>query len=283
MPSDLADKAILLLAPNIGNANAKSLVIEACKNINSDIETLDNSKLMPFLEHLEKSLVPRVGPGIAKKTRDKLMELGDKKIPVDNNVVPEAKLDAGIEKEIETYLEKNTLQTESDIQDYSKYLTKKYGGEAKTIEHKIADKVNSHIKDSIAKKKVKVEIKLFLNNFPHPTKTDIDDFIRYLRLSKIVIDEAEIREQMENERLFRKFEGARNEDAPEADKLMNLVKGSKEAIGENMKKQGMTYLIKDESEDPDKSMAEFMEIMKPTETDMAEALKNMGLFHLVKK
>jgi len=40
MPSDLADKAILLLAPNIGNANAKSLVIEACKNINSDIETL---------------------------------------------------------------------------------------------------------------------------------------------------------------------------------------------------------------------------------------------------
>jgi len=34
---------------------------------------------MPFLEHLEKSLVPRVGPGIAKKTKDKLMELGDKK------------------------------------------------------------------------------------------------------------------------------------------------------------------------------------------------------------
>jgi len=64
-----------------------------------------------------------------------------------------------------------------------------------------------HVKDSIAKKKVKVEIKLFLNNFPHPTKTDIDDFIRYLRLSKVVIDEAEIREQMENERLFRKFEG----------------------------------------------------------------------------
>jgi len=45
----------------------------------------------------------------------------------------------------------------------------------------------------------------------------------------------------------------------------------------------MTYLIKDESEDPDKSMSEFMEIMKPTESDMAEALKNMGLFHLVKK
>ncbi len=282
MPSDLADKAILLLAPNIGNANAKSLVMEACKNINSDLETLDNSKLMPFLENLEKSLVPRVGPGIAKKTRDKLLELGEKKIQVDTKVVPETKLDEGIEKEIETYLEKNTLQTETDIQDYSKYLTKKYGGEAKTIEHKITDKINLHVKDSIAKKKVKVEIKLFLNNFPHPTKTDIDDFIRYLRLSKVVIDEAEIREQMENERLFRKFEGARSEDAPEADKLMNLVTGSKD-IGENMKKQGMTYLIKDESEDPDKSMSEFMEIMKPTETDMAEALKNMGLFHLVKK
>ncbi len=282
MPSDLADKAILLLAPNIGNANAKSLVVEACKNINSDIETLDNSKLMPFLEHLEKSLIPRVGPGIAKKTREKLIELGEKKIPVDNNSMPEIKLDTGIEKEIEAYLEKNTLRTESDIQDYSKYLTKKYGGEAKTIEHKITDKINSHVKDSIAKKKVKVEIKLFLNNFPHPTKTDIDDFIRYLRLSKVVIDEAEIREQMENERLFRKFEGVRSEAAPEADKLMNLVTGSKD-IGENMKKQGMTYLIKDESEDPEKSMSEFMEIMKPTETDMAEALKNMGLFHLVKK
>lgn len=152
MPSDLADKAILLLAPNIGNANAKSLVMEACKNINSDLETLDNSKLMPFLENLEKSLVPRVGPGIAKKTRDKLLELGEKKIQVDTKVVPETKLDEGIEKEIETYLEKNTLQTETDIQDYSKYLTKKYGGEAKTIEHKITDKINLHVKDSIAKK-----------------------------------------------------------------------------------------------------------------------------------
>lgn len=283
MPSDLADKAILLMSPNIGNANAKSLVIEACKNINADMETLDNSKLMPFLEQLEKSLVPRVGPGIAKKTRDKLMELGEKKIPVENKVATETKLDEEIDREINTYLEKNTLQNENDVQDYSKYLTKKYGGDSKTIETKIAEKVTLHNKNSIAKKKVKVEIKLFLNNFPHPTKTDIDDFIRYLRLSKIVIDEAEIREQMENERLFRKFEGARREDAPEADKLMDLVKGSKEAIGENMKKQGMTYLIKDESEDPDKSMSEFMEIMKPTETDMAEALKNMGLFHLVKK
>ncbi len=283
MPSDLADKAILLLAPNIGNANAKSLVIEACKNTNTDIETLDNSKLMPFLEQLEKSLVPRVGPGIAKRTRDKLIELGEKKTSVDNKVMPETKLYEEIDREIDAYLEKNTLKNENDIQDYSKYLSKKFGGDAKSIELKITDKVNLRAKDSIAKKKVKVEIKLFLNNFPHPTKTDIDDFIRYLRLSKIVIDEAEIREQMENERLFRKFEGARSEDAPEADKFMNLVKGSKEAIGENMKKQGMTYLIKDESEDNDKSMSEFMEIMKPTETDMAEALKNMGLFHLVKK
>ncbi len=284
MPSDLADKAILLMSPNIGNANAKSLVIEACKNINADMETLDNSKLMPFLEQLEKSLVPRVGPGIAKKTRDKLMELGEKKIPVENKAVADTKLDEGIDREIEAYLEKNTLQNENDVQDYSKYLTKKYGGDSKTIENRIAEKVTLHNKNSIAKKKVKVEIKLFLNNFPHPTKTDIDDFIRYLRLSKIVIDEAEIREQMETERLFRKFEGAHSEDIPEADKLMNLVKGSKEAIGENLKKQGMSYLIKDESaEDSDKSMSDFMEIMTPNESDMKEALKNMGLFHLVPK
>ncbi len=285
MPSDLADKAILLLTPNIGNANAKSIVFETCKNINADVETLDNSNLIPFLEQLEKSLVPRVGNSIAKKIRDKLMELGGKKTPVDNKVVPETKSYEGIDREIEAYLEKNTLQTEDDVQDYSKYLTKKYGGDAKTIEHKIADKVNLHIKDSNAKKKVKVEIKLFLNTFPHPSKIDIDDFIRYLRLSKIVIDEAEIREQMENERLFRKFEGSRSEDVPETGKLMSLVKGSKDkgTIGENMKKQGMTYLIKDEPEDTDKSISEFMEIMTPTEIDMKEMLKNMGLIHLVKK
>lgn len=286
MPSDLADKAILLLSPNIGNANAKSMVFEACKSIDADIETLDNSKLIPFSEQLERSMVPRVGPGIAKKTRDKLIELGEKKIPVEIKVMPETKLDEGIDKEIEAYLEKNTIQTEDDIQEYSKYLTKKYGGDAKSIEHKISDTVNLHVKDSNAKKKVKVEIKLFLNNFPRPTKTDVDDFVRYLRLSKIVIDEAEIREQMENERLFRKFDGgAHSEDVPEADKLMNLVKGSKEkgVNGENMKKQGMTYLIKDESEDSDKSLSEFMEIMTPNENDMKEALKNMGLFHLVPK
>ncbi len=285
MPSELAEKVIFLMTPNVGNAVAKLVVTETCKNMKADIETLDNSKLTAFAEQLEKTLVPRVGPAIARKTKEKVMEFGGKTASNEKQKAPEAKLDKGIDKEINTFLEKNILPTEDDVLDYAKYLTMKYGGDARTVEKTLIEKVKSHVVDSINRKKIKEEIRIFINNFPQPNKSDIDDFIKYARLLKLSIVEDDMIVQIENERLMRKFGGMKVEEAPEIDKFMDIVKMTKDKgmVGDAMKKQGLTYLIKDESGDTDKSLSEFMEMITPSEKDMKEALQNMGLEHMVKK
>lgn len=284
MPSELADKVIHLLMPSVGNAVAKSIVTEACKNINVDIETLDNSKIAAFSEQLEKGLVPRVGPGIAKKTRDKVMEFGGKKTLTAKPPEPETKFDEGIDKEINTFLEKNILPTEKDVLDYAKYLTMKYGGDARTVEKNLIEQVKLHVKDSISRKKIKEEIRIFLDNFPQANKNDIDDFIKYTHLLKLSFVEDELKAQIENERLVRKFGGGK-EERQEIDKFIDFVKVSndKGKVGEAMKKQGLTYLIQDESGNTDKSLSDFIELITPSEKDMKEALQSMGLDHLVKK
>lgn len=284
MPSELAEKVIQLLMPNVGNAVAKSIVTEACKNMNEDIETLDNSKLTPFVEQLEKALVPRVGPAIAKKIRDRVMEFGGKKTSTAKPPEPETKLDEGIDKEINNFLEKNILPTEKDVLDYAKYLTMKYGGDARTVEKNLIEQVKLHVIDSIGRKKIKEEIRIFLDNFPEANKNDIDDFIKYTHLLKLSFVEDDLKAQIENERLVRKFGGVK-EERQEIDKFIDFVKVSndKGKIGEAMKKQGLTYLIQDESGNTDKSLTDFIELITPSEKDMKEALRNMGLEHLVKK
>ncbi|MDP3104840.1 MAG: hypothetical protein Q8M95_09585 [Candidatus Methanoperedens sp.] len=284
MPSELADKVISLLTPNIGSAVSKSIVTEACKSIKTDIETLDNSKLAPFAEVLEKSLSARMGPAIARKMREKVMEFAGKNTIPEKHTVPEEKMDEGIDKEINTFLDKNILPTENDVLDYAKYLTMKYGGEAKTVEKNLMEKVRIHVKYSIGRKKIKEEIRIFLDNFPHANKNDIDDFIKYTHLLKLSFVEDELKAQIENERLVRKFGGVK-EERQEIDKFIDFVKVSndKGKVGEAMKKQGLTYLIQDESGNTDKSLSDFIELITPSEKDMKEALQSMGLDHLVKK
>ncbi|VVB88810.1 Uncharacterised protein [uncultured archaeon] len=285
MPSEFAEKVINLLTPNVGSAVAKSIVTEACKNMNADVETIDENNLTPFLAQIEKKLILRAGPVIVNKTLDKIKEFGEKKTITSNKAVPETKLDVEIDKEINTFLEKNILPTENDVTDYAKYLAMKYGGDARTVEKNLIDKVRSHVKDTISRKKIMNEIRLFLNNFPGANKTDIDDFITYSRMLKLNFNDDEMRLQIESERLARKFGNFHKDEAPEIDKFIDILKVSKDksAVGNAMKKQGLTYLIKDESGDPDKSLTDFMELIVPSEKDMKDALQNMGLDHLIKK
>ncbi len=265
MPSELANKAILLLSPNVGNAVALSTVTEACKMIKRDIETLDNSQLVPFVDQLEKILGPRVGPAIAKKTRSKILELtGMNKSQEQKS--QEIVLNSGIDKEIHEFLQKNTLPTENDITDYAKYLSLTYGGDAKSVEKDLIDKVRFHVRNSISKRKTDEELGMFLTSYPQPTKTDIDDFIGYLHLLKLNVQEEELRNQIETQRLLLKFHGTHEEASPEIGRFMDFVKvsGDKKTVGEAMKKQGLTYLIKDDSGDSDKSLSEFIELIKPS-------------------
>ncbi len=193
-------------------------------------------------------------------------------------------LTSDMEKEIDTFLVKNTLPTEKDVADYTKYLTLKYGGNAKNVEKEIIEKIKIHIKKTISHKRIKEEINDLLIRFHEPTKNDIDDFINYIRLSKLAFQEDELRDEIEKERLYRKFHGPQDTEKPsEINELVNLIKNTtnNDALSKRLRKQELSYLIKDESGISDKSVSEFVNLMTPTEEDTKDTLEELGLKHLI--
>jgi len=193
-------------------------------------------------------------------------------------------LSSEMEKEIDTFLTKNTLPTERDVADYTKYLTLKYGGIANNVEKEIIEKIKIHIKKTISHKRIKEEINDLLIRFHEPTKNDIDDFINYIRLSKLAFQEDELRDEIEKERLYRKFHGPQDTEKPsEINELVNLIKNTNnnDALSKRLRKQELSYLIKDESGISDKSVSEFVNLMTPTEEDTKDTLEELGLKHLI--
>ena len=71
---------------------------------------------------------------------------------------PEPVIKSDLIKEIDTFLEKNLLPTEKDIEDYSKYLTLRYGEKARNVQKEIIEKVKTQIKRTISHNKIKLEI-----------------------------------------------------------------------------------------------------------------------------
>lgn len=215
---------------------------------------------------------------IGNRLRNKVIDIVDmqkKHEPVINNDM------AG---EIDKFLKKNTLPTESDINDYTKYLTLKYGGRAKKVENEIIDTIKNRIKDIISRNKIKEEINEFLTRYQQPTKNDIDDFINYIRLSKLVFKDEELRDEIEKERLYRKFHGPVDAVVTsEINELVNLLKNTedKDTLKKNLRKQELSYLIKDETGESDKSLSDFVKIMTPTQEDTRETLEGLGLTHLI--
>lgn len=195
---------------------------------------------------------------------------------------PDINLD--MEKEIETFLEQNSLPTERDVEDYTKYLTLKYGGNAKNIEKQVIEKLKNKIKKTISQNKIKEEINEFLTRYQLPTKNDVDDFINYIRLSKLVFKEDELRDEIEKERLYRKFHGPLDTViTSELNELVDVLKNTndKDDLKKKLQKHEINYLIKDESGVPDKSVSEFIRLITPTEEDTKEALEGLGLKHLI--
>ena len=194
-------------------------------------------------------------------------------------------LNSDIEKEIDTFLENNSLPTEGDVADYTKYLALKYGCIAKNVEKEIIEKTRTQIKKAISRNRIKMEINDLLTRFQEPTQKDVDDFINYIRLSKLAFQEDELRDEIEKERLYRKFHGPQDTAAipSEINELVNLIKNTtnKDALSKKLRKQELSYLIKDESGVSDKSVSEFVKLMTPTEDDTRDTLEELGLKHLI--
>jgi hypothetical protein len=110
---------------------------------------------------------------IGNRLRGKVIEI------VDMQKKPEPALNSDMASEIETFLKKNTLPTESDVNDYTKYLTLKYGGRAKKVETEIIEKIKNHIKETISQNKIKEEINEFLTRYQNPAKSDVDDLLSF--------------------------------------------------------------------------------------------------------
>lgn len=215
---------------------------------------------------------------ICNRLRNKALDI------VSTQKKPEPFFNCDMIGEIEAFLEKNTLPTEKDVSDYTKYLTLKYGGRAKTVEKEIIDKIKSQIKETISRNKIKEEINDFLTRYQEPTETDIDDFINFIRLSKLVFSDDILRDEIEKERLYRKFHGQQDPvKTSEINELVNLLKNTndKDSIKKNLQNQELSYLIKDESGISDKSLSDFVDIMTPTQEDTRDTLEELGLTHLI--
>lgn len=213
-----------------------------------------------------------------------------KAIPKSVGMTEEAKaidkaISVDLDKEINAFLSTHALPNEADISDYTKFLAMKYGGNIKTLEKDLIEKVKQHVMNGMRKNILNAEILKFLVRYQQPEKSDIDDFVKYINLMNLNIDDNQIRDDLEKERLYRKFhEPSQAPEANELDQLITFVKGSgdKEAVGKLMQTQGLSYLIKDEKGVSDQSLTDFMEIVVPSESDMKDALEGMGLKHLIK-
>ncbi len=104
---------------------------------------------------------------------------------------PETPATSEMDRDIMKFLEKNNLPSEKDILEYAKYLTIKYGGNTNEVEKDIIGKVRKHLKDTLNRHRLNEEINKFLVKFPQPTKTDVDDFINYIKIFKLTYDDRE--------------------------------------------------------------------------------------------
>ncbi len=79
---------------------------------------------------------------------------------------------------------------------------------------------------------------------------------------------------IEKERLYRKFHGQKEvTEATEIDKFINFVKttGDKDSVGKLMKKQGLGYLIEDESGVSYKALAEIVDLISQEDKEKTVA------------
>jgi hypothetical protein len=172
-------------------------------------------------------------------------------------------IEFSIDKKIEEFLSKHTLPTEGDINRYATFLAYKYYEDVKNIKKNITEKARNRVKTALGRKVIREEIKNLVIKYPQLTQTDIDDFIKYVHLLKLNFQEDELRQQIEDELHYRKFYESQSQDTegtPEFARFLDIIKtcDDKKDIGKEMQRQGIIYLIEDESGVSDKLLDEFI-------------------------
>jgi len=195
----------------------------------------------------------------------------------------EKKTSSEIHLDIDRFLSKNVLPVESEITELSEDLALKYRVDAQKIKKDLIEKVKVNFKNEFNKKMVKAEINKFLFRYPMPSKEDIDDLVNYFNLLKCTYSEEQLREQIENERLFLKFQDpVLPEKISEFDRLIDQIKGyrAKNDIIKILEEKEVSYLIKDETGVSDKFLIELVEQITLFEKDQ---VGGAYLNHLVRE
>ncbi len=181
-----------------------------------------------------------------------------------------------INKKIDEFSGKHALPTEGDINRFATYLAYKFCDDVKSIKKNIIEKIRTQVKNILIRKAIRDEIKNFLVTFPQPARTDVDDFIKHLGLSKLNFQEDDLRNQILDEILYRKFYESQKkeepselamEESPELIQFLDMIRtfDNSEDITKEMQRQGIIYIIEDESGISNKLLDEYKKLIKPVE------------------
>lgn len=244
-----------ILKANFGQSSSGIIYkVKSKKNLNDTSDISDFNKFIDLIELSINELAEKNKViDICDAFRTKAIEL------MREPKCPEVSIIREINRDINTFLMKNTLLTEGDINGYAKYLTLKYGGFAKKVEKDFNKKIKILVKSAINRKKIKEEVNRFLTKYPQPTQTDVDEFIYYICLLKMKFQEDELRQQIEKERIFRRFHEPKNvEEIPEIDQFVEFIKtpDEKKDIIKAIQKQEVGYIINHESGISDELLSE---------------------------
>ncbi len=172
--------------------------------------------------------------------------------------------------DIENFLSKNSLPSESEIIRISADLALKNNSDAEIVKKQIIDRVKTNFGIELNKKVIKIEIEKFLFGFPKPVKEDIDDFINYMSLLNLRYVESELREQIETERLYRKFQDPILQvTTSEIDRFIGLLKSytDKNDFIKALNENELSYLIKNENGISQMLLFDLLELMALVERD----------------
>ena len=278
MTNPFAEFARKTLIEHLG-VSGKDLFLKV--NSRKSIEEIyDKDEILKIIKTMENIIIAINGKETAEEIglilRNKIIEIekSDTEIKKENLLI----------KEAEEFFSKNELPSETEIRYHAKYLALKNGININEIENKITDHVKSHIKKIISAKRIKVEICGFLDRFPQPEKPDIIDFVNYIRLSRIIYPETQLKEDIEKERILRKFYRVHELVEPSLiDQFMSFVKENRdrEVIKKYLEKEGNIYLIKEGESVSETLLSELIDLMVISENEVKDVLAQMGLQHMI--
>ncbi|MDO8724481.1 MAG: hypothetical protein Q7J35_00250 [Candidatus Methanoperedens sp.] len=257
---------ISLLENNIGLISGKNNAISICKHLREKTMELNLVNETDELRNTLRNEASDLNINEFLARINAVNYLKDLR-PIDKTEKPTS---TEVHADIDRFLSQNILPVESDLTEFSKEIALKYRVDAQKIKKELIEKVKVNFKNEFNKKVVKAEINKFLFRYPMPSKEDIDDFVNYFSLLKYTNSKAQIREQIETERLYLKFQDpVLIEKISEFDRIIDQIKGyrDKNDIIKILEEKEFDYLIKDETRVSDRLLIELVEQITVFEKD----------------